>query len=62
MSEGIAEASQIFLRDPQVLPNYFAMRNTADVTGGKPIAVWPQSILNGSDFNPLLVFFDICGK
>jgi hypothetical protein len=24
--------------------NYLAMRNTADVTGGKPIAVWSQSI------------------
>jgi hypothetical protein len=37
--EGLAEASQIFLRDTHFLPNYLAMRNTADVTGGKSIAV-----------------------
>jgi hypothetical protein len=36
--EGIAEVSQIFLRDTHVLPK-LAMRNTADVIGGKPIAV-----------------------
>jgi hypothetical protein len=33
--KGVAEPSQIFLRDAHVLP--IAMRN-ADVTGGKPIA------------------------
>jgi hypothetical protein len=32
------EASQIFLRDAHVLSK-LAMINTADVTGGKPIAV-----------------------
>jgi hypothetical protein len=37
--EGVAEASQIFFRGTHVLPKYLAMRNTADVTGGKPIAV-----------------------
>jgi hypothetical protein len=37
--EGVAEASQIFLRDAHVLPNYLAMSNTADVTDSKPIAV-----------------------
>jgi hypothetical protein len=36
--EGVAEASQIFLGD-HVYQNYLAMSNTADVTGGKPIAV-----------------------
>jgi hypothetical protein len=36
--KGVAEASQIFLRDTHVLPR-LVMRNTADVTGGKPIAV-----------------------
>jgi hypothetical protein len=36
--EGVAEVSQIFLRDAYVLPT-LAMTNTADVTGGKPIAV-----------------------
>jgi hypothetical protein len=39
MSEGVAEASQIFLRDVHVLPNDLAMRNTEDVTGDNPIAV-----------------------
>jgi hypothetical protein len=38
--EGVAETSQIFLRDtPRFNLNYLAMSNTADVTGGKPIAV-----------------------
>jgi hypothetical protein len=35
--EGVAEVSQIFLRDTHVLSKL--LRNTADVTGGKPIAV-----------------------
>jgi hypothetical protein len=39
-----------------ILPK-LAMRNTADVTGGKPIAVWLQSILGVSAVN-LLVAFD----
>jgi hypothetical protein len=41
-SEGVAEVSQIFLRDTQVLPklvSYEFMRNTAHVKGGKPISV-----------------------
>jgi hypothetical protein len=42
--KGVAEASQIF-ETPTFYQNYFAMRNTADVTGGKPIAVWSHSIL-----------------
>jgi hypothetical protein len=38
--KGVAEASQIVLRDAHVFKNYLAMRNnTTDVTGGKPIAV-----------------------
>jgi hypothetical protein len=41
--EGVAEVSQIFLRDTHVLPK-LAMKNTADVTRGKPIAVLLQSI------------------
>jgi hypothetical protein len=48
--ERVAEASQIFLRD--ALQNYLAMRNTADVTGGKPIAVSSQSISGVSAVNP----------
>jgi hypothetical protein len=35
---GVAEASQIFLQDAHVLPK-LVMSNTADVIGGKPIAV-----------------------
>jgi WD40 repeat protein len=37
--EGVAEASRIFLSDATFYQNCLAMRNTADVTGGKPIAV-----------------------
>jgi hypothetical protein len=37
------------------------MRNTADVTGGKPIAVW-QSISGLSATNPLVAFCDIHGR
>jgi hypothetical protein len=35
------------------------MRNIADVTGGKPIAVLLQSISGVSAINPLLAFYDI---
>jgi hypothetical protein len=37
------------------------MRNTADVTGGKPIAVLLQSISGGSAINLLVTFYDIHG-
>jgi hypothetical protein len=37
------------------------MRNTADVTGGKPIAVLLQSISAVSAINPLVAFYDIHG-
>jgi hypothetical protein len=37
------------------------MRNTSDVTGGKPIAVLLQSISGVSAINPLVVFYDIHG-
>jgi hypothetical protein len=57
----IAEVSQIFLRDDRVLPNFLAMSNTADVTGGKPIAGLLQSISGLSTINPLVVFYDIHG-
>jgi hypothetical protein len=36
------------------------MKNTADVTGGKPIAVLLQSI-GVSSINPLVAFYDIRG-
>jgi hypothetical protein len=32
------------------------MMNTADVTGGKPIAIWLKSILSVSAINPLVAF------
>jgi hypothetical protein len=37
------------------------MMNTADVTGGKPIAVLLQSISGVSAINPLVAFYDIHG-
>jgi hypothetical protein len=37
--EGVAETYKIFLRYTHILPKLLATRNTADVTGGKPIAV-----------------------
>jgi hypothetical protein len=47
---------------PTFYQNYLAMRNTADVTGGKAIAVWLQSITGGDAFNPLVAFYDIHGR
>jgi hypothetical protein len=38
------------------------MRNTADVTDGKPIAVLLQSISGVSAIHPLVAFYDIHGK
>jgi hypothetical protein len=35
------------------------MRNTADVIGGKPIAVLLQSLSDVSAINPLVAFYDI---
>jgi hypothetical protein len=37
------------------------MRNTAEVTGGKPIAVLLQSISSVSAISPLVAFYDIHG-
>jgi hypothetical protein len=37
------------------------MRNTADVTGGKPIAVFLQPISGVSAINPLVAFYDLHG-
>jgi hypothetical protein len=37
------------------------MRNTADVTGGKPIAIL-QSISGESAINPVVTFYDIHGR
>jgi hypothetical protein len=53
--ERVTKVSQIFLRDIHVLPK-LAIKNTADVTGGKPIAVLLQSISGVSAINPLVAF------
>jgi hypothetical protein len=37
------------------------VKNTADVTGGKPIAILLQSISGVSAINPLVTFYDIHG-
>jgi hypothetical protein len=37
------------------------MKNTADMIGGKPIAVLLQSISGVSAINPLVAFYDIHG-
>jgi hypothetical protein len=39
--------------------NDLAMRNTADVPSGKPIAVWLQSTSGGDAVYPLVAFYDI---
>jgi hypothetical protein len=38
------------------------MRNTANVTGGKPIAVRSQSISGVNAIVPLVAFYDIHGR
>jgi hypothetical protein len=42
--------------------NHLAMRNTADVTGGMPIAVLLQSISGVNAINHLVAFYDIHGE
>jgi hypothetical protein len=42
--------------------NDLTMKNTADVTGGKPIAVWLQFTSGGSAINRLVAFYDIYGR
>jgi hypothetical protein len=37
------------------------VKNTADVTGGKPITALLQSFLGVSAINPLVAFYDIHG-
>jgi hypothetical protein len=54
--EGVTEASQTFHQDTHVLQNVLSMRNMADVTGGKSVAVRSQSISGGSAINPLVTF------
>jgi hypothetical protein len=47
---------------PTFYQYYLAMSNTADVTNGKPIAVWSQSILAVNTINLLVAFYDIHGR
>jgi hypothetical protein len=47
---------------PTFYQNYLAMKNTADVTGGKSISVWSQSISGVSAINFLVAFYDIHGR
>jgi hypothetical protein len=47
---------------PTFYQNVIAVRNTADKTGGKPIAVWSQPISGVSAINPLVAFNDIHGR
>jgi hypothetical protein len=42
--------------------NELAMRNTADVTVGNPIAIRSQSISGVNAVNPLVAFYDILGR
>jgi hypothetical protein len=44
---------------PTFYQNYLAMRSTADVTGGKAIAIWSLSISAVSAINPLVTFYHI---
>jgi hypothetical protein len=60
--ERVAEASQIFLRDAHILRKCLAMWNSADMTGGKPIAVRSQSISGVNAVNPLVAFYDVHGR
>jgi hypothetical protein len=46
---------------PTFYQHKLAMKNTADVTVGKPIAVLLQSILGVSAINLLVAFYDIHG-
>jgi hypothetical protein len=47
---------------PKFYQNYLAISNTADVTDGKAIAVWSQSISGVNAIDPLVTFYDIHGR
>jgi hypothetical protein len=51
-----------YLRCFTYYQNYLVMRNTANVTGDKPVAAWSQSITGVSVINPLVVFYGIHGR
>jgi hypothetical protein len=46
---------------PTFYQNELTVKNTADVTGGKPIAVLLQPLSGVSGINPLVAFYDIYG-
>jgi hypothetical protein len=50
------------LQTPAFYQNYLGMNNTADATGGKPIAVSSQCTSGVSTLNPLVAFYDIHGR
>jgi hypothetical protein len=58
--KGVAEASQIFLRDAHVLLKLLSYEEY--MTDGKPIAVWSQSISSVSAINSLVAVYDIYGR
>jgi hypothetical protein len=59
--EGVAEVSQIFLRDSHVLPKLVSYEEHCRMTGSKPIAVLLKSISGVSVINLLVAFYDIHG-
>jgi hypothetical protein len=54
--EGVAEVSQISLRDTHVLPKLISYEEHCNVAGGKPMAVLLQSISGVSAINPVVAF------
>jgi hypothetical protein len=61
-SRFIPEGQQRHLRYSSKMPPfyhiYLAMKNTADVTAGKPITVWSQSISDVSAINPFTTLIE----
>jgi hypothetical protein len=57
--EWVAEVSQIFLRGTHVLSKLVRYEEHCNVTGGKFIAVFLQSISGAGAINPLVAFYDI---
>jgi hypothetical protein len=57
--EGVAKASQIFLRDAHVSLKLLAMRNTADVTDGKPsqLLMLLVTVFHGRQREVLFLYF-----
>jgi hypothetical protein len=60
--KGYKRHLRYFSETPTLYQNYLVMRNTADVRGSKPIAVWSQSISGVSAINSLVAFYDIHGR